>query len=67
MDLLLYVNRHHGHRQVFAVLLILSLPHKLGIKGRVARIEHSFWLQLVVGNEIAQFLGGDIGALILVA
>ena len=66
LDLLLDVDRHNLHAQVFGVLFILALPHKLRVKRRIARVEHRLGRSLVIGHEPAQFLGGDVGALLLV-
>ena len=67
VNLLLDVDRHDGDGEVFAVLLVLALPDQLRIERRVARIEHRLRGQFLVGHEVAQFLGGDVRALVLVA
>jgi hypothetical protein len=67
MDLFLDVDGHDGHGQLGAVLLVLVLPDELRIARRIARVEHGAGRVLVVGHEIAQLLGGDVLALVLVA
>ena len=56
-----------GTAKVFAVLLVLALPDKLRIERRVAGIEHGLRGLLLLGHEVAQFLGGDVLPLVLVA
>ena len=65
MDLFLDVNRHGGDFEWTGVLFVLALPDQLRVKRRVARVKNGLGLFLVVGHEVAQFLGGDVGALIL--
>ena len=67
VNLLLDVDRHDGDGEVFAVLLVLALPDELRIERRIARVEHRLRRVFVVGHEVAQFLGGDVRALVLVA
>ena len=67
VNLLLDVDGHDGDGQVFPVLLVLALPDELRIERRVARIEHGLGGLLLLGHEVAQFLGGDVFALVLVA
>ena len=67
MNLLLDVDRHDGDSEVFAVLLVLALPDQLRVERRIARVEHGLGREFFVGHEVAQFLGGDVGALVLVA
>ena len=67
LNLLLDVDRHDGHGEVFAVLLVLALPDQLRVERRIARVEHGLGASFFVGHEVAQFLGGDVRALVLVA
>ena len=67
VDLLLDVDRHHGDGQVLAVLLVLAVPHELRVERRVAGVEHRLRGLLIVGDEVAQLLGGDVRPLVLVA
>ena len=66
VDLLLDVDGHGRHGQVAAVLLVLALPDELRVERRVARVEHGLGRVLVLGHEVAQLLGGDVGALVVV-
>jgi hypothetical protein len=67
VNLLLDVDGHYRHSQVFPVLLVFSLPHQLRVKRRIARVEHGLGGEFLFGHEVAQLLGGDVGALVLVA
>ena len=66
MDLFLDVNGHGGDFEGRAVLFVLALPDELRVERRVARVEDFLRCFFVVGHEVAQFLGGDVGALVLV-
>jgi hypothetical protein len=45
------------------VLLVFALPDKLGVEGGVAGVEEGLGGFFVVGDEVAEFFGGDVGAL----
>ena len=62
VDRLLDVDRHRRHGQRLTILLVLALPHQLRVERRVARVEERLGRVLVLGHEVAQFLGGDVGA-----
>jgi hypothetical protein len=66
VDLFLDVNRHHVHGKVFRVLFILTLPNKLRVKRWVPWIKQRLRGLLVLRHEAAQFLGRNVGPLILV-
>ena len=66
MDFFLDVNGHRRHFERTGILLVLALPDELWVERRVARVENFLGRLLVIGHEIAQFLGGDVGALVLV-
>jgi hypothetical protein len=67
VNLLLDVNGHDGHGEVGAVLFVLTLPDQLRVERRVARVEDGPGPLLVLGDEVAQLLRGDVLALVLVA
>jgi hypothetical protein len=67
VNLLLNVDRHSGHFQVFGVLLVLTLPDKLRVEGGVAGIENSLWFGFVLSHEVAQLLSGYIGTPVLMS
>ena len=67
VDFFLDVDGEDRDGEVFAVLLVLALPDELRVERGIAGIEKGFGGGLVGRDEIAQLLGGDVGALVLVA
>ncbi len=66
-DLLLDVDGDDRHLEVAGVLLVLALPHELRVERRVAGVEHGAGRGFVTLHEAAQLVGGDVGALLVVA
>ncbi len=66
MNPFLNVNRHYRNTEIGAVLLFLALSDQLRIERRITRIDHRLGSEFFVCHKIAQFLGGDVGALVLV-
>ena len=60
VNLLLDVDRRHIHVEVAGVLLVLALPDQLRVQRRVARVAHHLGRGLIVGQEVAQFVGRDV-------
>jgi len=58
---------HHGNGEVGPVLFVLALPDQLRIQRRIARVQDSLGGVFVLGHKVAQLLGGDVLALVLVA
>jgi hypothetical protein len=66
VNLFLDVNGHGGDFERTGILFVLALPDELRVERRVARVENFLRHFLVVFDEVAQFLGRDVGAFVLV-
>ncbi|MEW6263157.1 MAG: hypothetical protein AB1641_08765 [Thermodesulfobacteriota bacterium] len=64
--LLLDVDGHGGHGQVFPVLLVLAFPDQLRVQGGVAGIEDDLGLVFLFPDKVPQFLGGYILSFVFV-
>jgi len=66
-DLLLDIDGHRRHFQGMLVLLILAFPDQLRVERGIAWVEDGLRRLFFIGHKVAQFLGGDVGALVRVA
>jgi hypothetical protein len=67
VDFFLDVDGDDGDGEVFLVLLVFASPDELRVERGVARVEHGLWRVLILGDEVAELLGGDVLALVAVA
>jgi len=65
VHLLLDVDGDDGHFERGLVLLVLPCPHELRVERRIARIEHRLRRLLVLGDEVAKLLGGNVDPRVL--
>lgn len=71
MDFFLDINRHGRDSQRIFILFVLAFPDKLLVKGWIASIKQSgefnfFRLLFLLADKVAQLLGGNVLALVLV-
>jgi hypothetical protein len=66
VDFLLDVDGDGWNFQRALILIIFALPDELRIQGWVTRVKDGLGLALVVGDEVAQLFGGDVGAMVSV-
>ena len=66
VNLLLDVDRNDRDGQVLAVLVVLTLPHKLRVERRVTGIKHRLRRPLIIGHEVAKLLRRDVRPLLFV-